>query len=312
MAPELASPGVGCGEAAIVVSDLAKWFGPHRGVDGISLKVRRGEVFGLLGPNGAGKSTVIRLILGHLRPTRGTVTVAGYEAWSDRRRIHAIAGVVPSEFSYYDSLTGNELLRLFGRLRGVKPGRRIRELSERLKADLDRPLKELSSGNRQKIGLIQALFHDPPLLVLDEPTSGLDPLMQEEFLRLIGEARDSGCTVVLSSHNMAEVERACDRVAMIREGQLLAVENVADMLQRGHRRVTITFADAAEAQSFCSRSEIEQCRPSGASAIVEIAGGLDAVLRLAINFHVVDITTDRVTLERAFVKLYEQQDGQRK
>lgn len=299
-------------DAAIVVSNLAKWFGPHRGVDGISLEVRRGEVFGLLGPNGAGKSTAIRLMLGHLRPTSGSVTVEGYEAWSDRRRIHAMAGVLPSEFSYYDSLTGNELLQLFGRLRGVKPGRRARELSERLKADLTRPLRELSGGNRQKVGLIQALFHDPPLLVLDEPTSGLDPLMQEEFLRLIGEARDAGCTVVLSSHNMAEVERACDRVAMIREGQLLAIENVADMLERGHRRVAITFADAAAAQSFCSRSEIEECRPSGAKATVEITGGLDTLLRLALNYHIVDITIERVTLERAFVKLYEQSDGQHK
>jgi len=227
---------------------LTKLYGSARGIEDVSVSIEKAEVFGFLGPNGAGKTTAIRTLLDLLHPTSGSARIFGLDSRRDSVAIRARLGNLPGDFGYGKQATGREALRLLARLRGIDGLGRAEALAERFRADLDRPLGELSRGNRQKVGLILATFHSPELLILDEPTSGLDPLMQEEFLTLIGEERERGCTVLLSSHELDEVERVCDRVGIVKEGKMIAVERVADLLAKTQRRnlVEVEFAGPVE------------------------------------------------------------------
>ena len=242
-----------------------------RGIDDVTFSVMTGEVFGFLGPNGAGKTTTIRTLLGLLRPTAGTARILGHDVWRDGVAARARTGFLPGEFAFDEQVTGEELLDLFADLRGIGDRAFARSLAGRFEADLRRPLGELSRGNRQKIGLIQALVHRPPVVVMDEPTAGLDPLMQEEFARLVGELRADGTTVFLSSHNLAEVERMCDRVGILRDGRLAAVESVEAITGRALRHVT------ASLRRPCARRRVPAaCRreqPDGRRARAPLPAG---------------------------------------
>jgi ABC-2 type transport system ATP-binding protein len=233
---------------AIETEGLSKRYGSSRGIEDISFSVQAGEVFGFLGPNGAGKTTTIRTLLDMLHPSSGSARIFGLDSHRDSVAIRARLGNLPGDFGYGKQASGRQALHLLARLRGVDGLGRAEALAERFRADLDRPLGELSRGNRQKVGLILACFHSPELLILDEPTSGLDPLMQEEFLALVAEERERGCTVFLSSHELDEVERVCDRVGIVRGGRLVAVERVADLLAKTQRRdrVEVEFAEPVE------------------------------------------------------------------
>ena len=224
--------------AAIETQKLTKTYGRSRGIRYVDLAVREGEVFGFLGPNGAGKTTTIRTLLGFLRPSEGRAWVFGMDVRKRSVEIRVRVGNLPGEFVLEDRLSGEDLLQFFARLRGVKDLGYARELAERLGADLHRPMRRLSRGNKQKVGLIQAMFHRPPLLVLDEPTSGLDPLVQEEFLEIVDDVRAEGRTVFFSSHVLSEVERVCDRVGIIRDGQLVTVEPTRELVNKAFRHVT--------------------------------------------------------------------------
>jgi beta-exotoxin I transport system ATP-binding protein len=233
---------------AIETESLTKLYGAERGIEDITLSVEPGEVFGFLGPNGAGKTTTIRTLLDLLHPTRGSARIFGLDSGRESVAIRRRLGNLPGDFGYGKHASGREALLLLGRVRGVESLARAEELARRFRADLERPLGRLSRGNRQKVGLILAVFHRPDLVILDEPTSGLDPLMQEEFLALVREERERGCAVFISSHELDEVERVCDRVGIIRGGRLIAVERVEDLLNRTmeRRRVEVEFADPIE------------------------------------------------------------------
>src|SRR5437763_14434193 len=207
--------------AVIQTEKLSKSYGEHRGIVDVDLEVQGGEVFGFLGPNGAGKTTTIRTVLDLIRPTSGRALVFGIDSRADPVAIHRRAGYIPGEFTLYDRLTGGQTIEYFGNLRGGVDKGYQRSLIERFDIDPKRRFKELSKGNKQKIGLVIALQHQPELLILDEPTSGLDPLVQQSFFELVREARDAGRTVFLSSHILSEVERTCDRVAIIRDGRIV-------------------------------------------------------------------------------------------
>jgi ABC-2 type transport system ATP-binding protein len=266
--------------AAIETEGLTKFYGEQRGIEDVTIAVEPGEVFGFLGPNGAGKTTTIRTLLDLLHPSAGSARIFGLDSRRDSVAIRARLGNLPGDFGYSKHASGRRALALLARLRGVADLSRAEELARRFHADLDRPLGELSRGNRQKIGLILALFHRPELLILDEPTSGLDPLMQEEFLSLVREERERGCAVFLSSHELDEVERVCDRIGIIRDGRVIAVERVADLLGQTQRRVTVEFADPVE---------------------------LDEVRALP---GVVDAEYDRPSLEQVFLTYYERDRGE--
>ncbi|RKQ86988.1 ABC-2 type transport system ATP-binding protein [Solirubrobacter pauli] len=288
----------------IELDRLTKRYGDARGIEDVSLRIGAGEVFGFLGPNGAGKTTTIRTMLGLLRATRGHARVFGLDSRTDARAVHARLGNLPGDFAYEPRLTGRELLRYLADLRGLRDLGRAEELAARFQAELDRPLGQLSRGNRQKVGLVQAAFHDPELLVLDEPTSGLDPLMQEAFLQFVADERERGRTVLLSSHDLDEVERVCDRVAIIREGRLIAVEDVAGIIGRAYRHVTLELAERVDPDEFRRLPGVIDLVSDGRRVTFKATGDLDAVIKAAARHTVVDLELVHPTLEEVFLTYY--------
>ncbi len=292
---------------AIETEGLTKFYGAHRGIEEISFAVEPGEVFGFLGPNGAGKTTTIRTLLDLLHPTAGSARIFGLDSRRDSVAIRKRLGNLPGDFGYGKHSTGREALSLLARLRGVSGLGSAEALAERFRADLDRPLGQLSRGNRQKIGLILAVFHRPELLILDEPTSGLDPLMQEEFLSLVREERERGCAVFLSSHELDEVERVCDRVGIIREGRLVAVERVDELLDKTPRRVSVEFAEAVDSAELRALPGVSDLEAADGRVAFKATGDIDPVLKAIARHNVVDLEFSRPTLEEIFLTYYEEE-----
>ncbi len=236
--------------AVIKTEKLTKYYGKYRGIINVDLEVQENESFGFLGPNGAGKTTMIRTLLDHIRPTSGRATVFGIETTEDPVAIHKRLGYLPGEFALYDKLTGGQTLDYFANLRGGIDRSYQQKLIERLEIDPTRKFRELSKGNKQKIGLVIALQHRPDLLLLDEPTSGLDPLIQQEFYAVIREAKEEGRTVFLSSHILSEVEKTCDRVAIIRGGELARVDRTEALRDLAHHQVELVFTGPVPVEAF--------------------------------------------------------------
>jgi ABC-2 type transport system ATP-binding protein len=294
---------------AIETERLTKYYGEHRGIEDVTFAVEEGEIFGFLGPNGAGKTTTIRTLLDLLHPSGGSARIFGLDSRRDSVEIRARLGNLPGDFGYGKGSSGREALTVLARLRGVGSLARADELAGRFRADLDRPLGELSRGNRQKVGLILALFHRPDLLILDEPTGGLDPLMQEEFLALVREERDRGCAVFLSSHELDEVQRVCDRVGIIRGGRLIAVERIADLLGRTQRRASVEFAEPVDLAELETIPGVTDLASEDGRVSFHVSGSLDPVVK-AISRHTVrDIEVAPPTLEEVFLTYYEEERG---
>jgi ABC-2 type transport system ATP-binding protein len=294
---------------AIETERLTKFYGSHRGVEEITIAVEPGEIFGFLGPNGAGKTTMIRTLLDLLHPTRGSASIFGFDSRDDSVAIRKRLGNLPGDFGYGRLATGRQAISLLARLRGVSGLGSATALAKRFRADLERPMGQLSRGNRQKIGLILAVFHQPDLLILDEPTSGLDPLMQEEFLALVREERERGCAVFLSSHELDEVERVCDRVGIIREGRLVAVERVSDLLGKTPRRVSVEFAEPVDLAGLRELPGVSDLTAGDGRISFKVAGDIDPVLKAIARHPVVDLQFARPTLEEVFLTYYEGGQG---
>ncbi len=291
-------------EPAIAVEDVTKYYGRARGVENLTFEVKRGEVFGFLGPNGAGKTTMIRIMLDLIRPTSGRVRVLGLNATTDAPLIHARVGYVPGEFGLYERKTGDAYLRTFASLRGGAGVERIDVLASRLSLDTSATIRNLSHGNRRKLALIQAFMHDPDLFVLDEPTQGLDPLMQQEFHAMIAEARGRGATVFLSSHVLPEVERVCDRVAIIREGRLISVDDIGELKAKALRSVDLHFEAPVSAEEFDSLASVVSATARGDLVSLVVRGPLDEVVKAAARHTVVNVETREPSLEEVFLQAY--------
>ncbi len=291
---------------AVIATDLlCKRYRGARGIDDISLSIAAGEVFGFLGPNGAGKTTTIRTLLDLLHPTSGSARLFGLDSRRDSRAIRARLGNLPGEFACDPRRSGREIVTFLAALRGLRGLGRTVELAERFDADLDRPVGHLSRGNRQKIGLIQALFHEPELLILDEPTGGLDPLMQEQFHELVAEERERGRTVLLSSHDLDEVQRLCDRVAIIRDGRLVAVEHVAELTRRQFRHVTVEFATPVAVDDLRALPGVRDLAVDGPRVRFGVdASALDAVVKAIARHEIVELELARPSLEEVFLAYY--------
>jgi ABC-2 type transport system ATP-binding protein len=291
-------------EAAISTEGLVKRYGRNRGLAGLDLEVHQGEVYGFLGPNGAGKTTTIRLLLDLIRPTEGRVSVLGLDPRRDgvglRRRIGYLAG----EFVVDGRQSGGELLTFLGNLRGGVPQARIDALAARLELDLRRKIKTLSRGNRQKLGVVQAFMHTPELLILDEPTSGLDPFLQQQFQHMVGEARDAGQTIFMSSHVLGEVQQVAERVGIIREGRLVAVERVETLRERAVRKIEIHFDRPVPAEEFAALSGVSDLRVDGTLLRCRLAGRADQLVKAAARHPVVDLLSEEPDLEELFFDYY--------
>jgi len=289
------------------VNKLTKHYGKSRGIDDVTFGIEEGEVFGFLGPNGAGKTTTIRLLMALLRTDAGTASIAGLDCWQQSVEIKRLAGYLPGELSLDPNLTGGQILEYFGHLRGGVDQAYLKQLIARLELDPTRKFRQYSSGNKRKVGIVQAFMHRPRLLILDEPTSGLDPLNQQEFDRMVKEVRDDGRTVFLSSHILSEVEQTCNRVAIIREGQLVRVASVTELKDIKRHEVTITFADAAPTEAFRMLDGVEQMEAlaDGHTLRLEVQGGVDAVIKAAAQYRVVALTSHEPSLEDIFLRYYE-------
>ncbi|HHW18754.1 MAG TPA: ABC transporter ATP-binding protein [Firmicutes bacterium] len=276
-----------------------------RGVREVDLEVRKGEIFGFLGPNGAGKTTLIRTMMGFLRPTTGSGKILGLDVVKDNLEIRKRVGYLPGEPALYDWLTGRGNINLAMEVRGLKNGGRLRELAERLEADLDRKVKSLSKGNRQKIALLNAMVHDPELLILDEPTSGLDPLAQETVRAILVEEKARGKTVFMSSHDLYEVEAVADRVGIIRDGVLVAVDEISNLKKRRVKYVSIEFRTRVEEISLPPGFKV--LRRDGAKLHLSYTGEVAALLDWLSACKPVDLAVADPPLEEVFRSFYDQE-----
>jgi len=295
---------------AIETEGLTKYYGRSRGIIDVSLQVERGEIFGFLGPNGAGKTTTIRLLLDLIRPTRGHAWVLGLDPQRDGVEVRRRVGYLPGELALYPDLTGQQVLEYAAHLRNGVPQKEIARLADRLEADLNRPIRSLSHGNRQKIGLIMAMMHRPELLILDEPTTGLDPLMQQVLYELLEEVRRDGRTVFFSSHILPEVERLCDRVGILREGQLVAVETVADLKRVAVRRMDLVFDGPVDPEPFRAIPGVREVTAAGSTLHVAVQGSLDPLIKAAAQHTLLNIITYEPNLEEAFLAFYREGGAQ--
>jgi ABC-2 type transport system ATP-binding protein len=291
---------------AIQVKDLEKFYGKVHALRGVDLEVKRGEVYGFLGPNGAGKTTAIRCMLDLIRPQGGSISVLGINPQEEPEAVKERVGYLPGELHVDENMTARQVFRFFNRLRGNRSDWKfIEELSERLKLELRSPIKNFSKGNKQKIGVVQALMHKPELLLLDEPTGSLDPLMQQEVLRMLAEAQDNGATVFFSSHIISEVQAVADRVAIIREGKIVEVAVTADLLNRSMRQVRIRFQQPAEAEELYKLPGVELiAKDDSLGVLLQVEGAMDALIKTLAKYPVNDFETERASLEEIFLAYY--------
>jgi len=279
-------------EIVIQTESLSKRYGRVLALDGLSLDVRAGEVLGFLGPNGAGKTTTLRLLMGYLRPTAGSARVHGLDCWRDSVAVHARTGYLPGDVRLWPQMSARAIAAHLARLHGLDHDVGTVDLAKRLDVDLDRPISELSKGNRQKAGVLLALLGDPDLLLLDEPTSGLDPLVQAEFHGILRERVAAGAAVMLSSHVLSEVERVADRVAIIRSGRLLMLESLAGLREKARHTVP----------------GITDVRLDGSVLRCAMQGVVDPLIKALGRYHVVDLNSHEADLEETFLALYGQEE----
>jgi ABC-2 type transport system ATP-binding protein len=295
------------GEAvALLTRGLTKSYGDVQALRGVDLEVRRGEVFGFLGPNGAGKTTTIRCLLDLIRPSGGTLRVLGLDPQAEPLAVRARVGYLPGELRLEDNLTAEGALRFFNALRGGRAEWAfVRQIAERLELSLDTPIKNMSKGNKQKVGVVQALMHRPELLLLDEPTSGLDPLMQQQVLGLIAEARAAGATVFFSSHILSEVQEVAERVAIIRRGVVVEVAGTEALINRALRRVRVRFRQPVDSAGLGDLPGVKVLARDGSGVLLEVGGEMDGLIKALATLPVSDFETERPSLEEIFLAYYE-------
>jgi ABC-2 type transport system ATP-binding protein len=290
--------------APVETHRLTKSYGSARGVEELDLRVEAGEVFGFLGPNGAGKSTTIRTLLDFQRPTSGSAEVLGLDSVRDSLAIRRRVGFLSSDLSLFDRMTGAEHVRWFSRARGGHDEAFTGVMVERFGVELERPVKELSKGNRQKVGLLLAFMHQPELLILDEPTTGLDPLVQTEFDQLLRETTAAGRTVLLSSHSLDEVQRVADRVAIIRQGRLVVTDSVDHLRENAARVLTLRFEDEVDVAVFTAIAGVDHAEARDGQIELRVSGELRPVLATALEHRLVDLTARHADLDELFLSYY--------
>ena len=291
--------------AVLETAGLTKFYGATRGIEDLDLHVEEGEVFGYLGPNGAGKTTTIRLLLDLIQPTRGEARIAGLDTHERSLEARRLIGYLPGELKPPARSTARHFLSFLGRLRGGVDDRVVRSLAGRLELDLERRMGDLSKGNKQKVGIVAAFMHDPPLLILDEPTSGLDPLRQQDVLDLIRERAAAGRTVFLSSHELDQVEHVADRVAIVRDGRLVDIQAIAGLKERAVRRVEVRFAGPSTGwESVGLLPGVRHASLEGGVLRLTVEGAMDAVVKELARLPIQTLTSEPPELDEIFLSYY--------
>ena len=289
----------------IHLHNVTKNFGSHIAVHSLNLEVREGEIFGFLGPNGAGKSTTIRMLLGQISPHDGTITIFGHDAIKSRLEIHKRIGYLSGDMAMDPQLTGKQYLQYMARLHGGIKWYKIAELAHRLDADLDKKLKSLSRGNRQKIGFISAVMHDPEMLILDEPTSGFDPLIQAEFNKIILDYKAQGKTVFISSHILSEVRHLCDRVGFIREGKLIKVGDMEELAETNLKQIRAVFRDEKDIAHLRAVPGIQHVSVDSNHVVCQFGGQMHELIQKLAQLSVIDVAIEDAELEELFMRYYQ-------
>jgi ABC-2 type transport system ATP-binding protein len=289
---------------AIRCKGLTKHYGSVRALEGLDLDVQCGEIFGFLGPNGAGKTTLVRLFMGFLYPTAGGAEVLGLDPWRDAVALHARIGFLPTEIGFPEGMRGGEYLAYMARFRGGPKKSRARELADLLDLDLGRRIKELSRGNKQKLALVQAMQMESDLIILDEPTLGLDPLVSEKFHGVLRRLKEQGVTIFLSSHNLTEVQELCDRVAVLRQGRLIALESVAGLRHIQVRQYRVTYQNG-DAPDVSRLDGVTVESHAGVTLTYAVEGrAVDSFVKAVAAAPVADLVSFEPSLEDVFLRFY--------
>ena len=289
----------------IIVNNLTKEYGAFKAISNISFEVQKGEIFGLIGPNGAGKSTTMRAIMNYIFPTNGKISIAGLDSVKDYLKVRNIVGYLPGEFTTYENMTGLQYLSHILHLRNQSHKINYAKLlSKKFDLDLNKKTKNLSKGNKQKIGIIQAFCHDPEILIIDEPTSGLDPLKQQEFDDLVLEFKNKGKTVFISSHVLPEVETLCDRVAIIKDGKIVAENTMSELKSLAINRYEIVFKNEISKQNFQNSIGVENIIKSGEKYIFDVKGDINKFLKEISSNEISSFKSIEPDLEDIFLSLY--------
>lgn len=292
-------------EQAIVLNELTKHYGKHRGINNLSFSVNQGEFFGFIGPNGAGKSTTIRTLMGLIRPTGGSASIFDLDCHSKASVIARDVGYLPSENSYYENMKVRELLQYTADLYGMDCKTKMKELADRLNLDLSRKIADLSLGNKKKVGIVSAIMTSPKLIIMDEPTSGLDPLMQQAFYDILKEENSRGATVFFSSHVLSEVQKLCDRVAILKEGQLIGIQSIKELRESGYKKVSLRAKEAIP-RDFFDLSGIANYAETADKTSVSFMynGNITAIIDKLHLLHLDDVLLEEPSLEEIFMHYY--------
>jgi ABC-2 type transport system ATP-binding protein len=292
-------------EQAIVLNELTKHYGKHRGINNLSFSVNQGEFFGFIGPNGAGKSTTIRTLMGLIRPTGGSASIFDLDCHSKASVIARDVGYLPSENSYYENMKVRELLQYTADLYGMDCKTKMKELADRLNLDLSRKIADLSLGNKKKVGIVSAIMTSPKLIIMDEPTSGLDPLIQQAFYDILKEENSRGATVFFSSHVLSEVQKLCDRVAILKEGQLIGIQSIKELRESGYKKVSLSAKEAIP-RDFFDLSGIANYAETADKTSVSFVynGNITAIIDKLHLLHLDDVLLEEPSLEEIFMHYY--------
>jgi ABC-2 type transport system ATP-binding protein len=291
---------------AIEIKNLTKMYGNHVGVKNLGLTVHKGEIMGFLGPNGAGKTTTIRCCLALIAKTAGEITIFGLDSHRNAVAIRKMTGYLPGDFGLIPSVKVKSYLKYLLSLNGCNSTKKMLSLAERLQLDLDRKTNELSKGNKLKVGIVQSLMTDEDLIIMDEP-SGLDPLRQQEFYRILRQEKKNGKTVFMSSHNLAEVESVCDRVAIIRKGQLVVVEDIRVLQEKTGKVLEVEFRDPFNIDEFKFEG-VSSIRQDNGRLILTIHENLDSVIKAVSNHQILNMNLKTYSLEQLFLKYYAEEE----
>ncbi|MFD1415006.1 ABC transporter ATP-binding protein [Oceanobacillus jeddahense] len=288
----------------IEIKNLTKSYGKHRGIDDVSFSVEKGEIFGFIGPNGAGKSTTIRTLLALIHPTEGSATIFGKDCIKEAPSIAQDIGYLPSETFFYEGMTVKELLDYTAKLYQKDCSKRIKDLSEKLKLDMSRKIRDLSFGNKKKVGIVAGLLHSPALIILDEPTSGLDPLMQEIFFEILKEENEKGATILFSSHILSEVQKMCDRIAILKEGKVISLQSIHDLRSNTYKKVQLTTKKVISEQDFLLEG-ITQFEQQDDEIRFMYKGDVSRLIDSFQHLQIIDILIEEPSLEEIFMHYYQ-------
>ncbi len=291
----------------IIIKNLTHVFSTGKGIFDVSFKVEKGEVFGFLGPNGSGKTTTLRHLMGYMKPQSGQTLINNLDVWENQSKVRHNIGYLPGEISFLDGLTGESFLNMMAGMQGASSKARREELIELFQLDIKTPIRKMSKGTKQKVGIITTFMHDPDIYLLDEPTSGLDPLMQKVFIDLVLEEKARGKTFLISSHSLPEIERTCDRIAIIKEGKIVTIKDIHELHSLQRKTFNVTFAKKEDVNALLE-SELSVWKIDDFIIQIDIQGNYDKFLTILSKYHIKNISMDDMSLEHTFMDYYKREE----